>query len=129
MNTLKIGLIAGMLSASSLAFSTDFDFNTITAQGQGCTLPASVSRIPVTLITKNVKWYDDGNSSVTRKYYCHYNVPKKHRHLITPGFLSYGTRCESLDYPTDDGSGYFAEVYLNKSKILVICSVNLPAPY
>jgi hypothetical protein len=123
MNTLKIGLLAGMLSASSLAFSSHIDFDRITAQTQGCTLPESVSRIPITLVTKNVKWYDIDGITKTRKYYCHYNVPKKYRHLITPGFISTSTRCHSLDVEHDDNTDYFAEVWLNKSKALVICTV------
>ena len=125
MNTLKIGLLAGMLTASSLAFSMNppYDLRGITAQAQGCTLPGSVTGIPITLFTKHVDWYKYGYDLTSRKYYCNFKVPRKYRRLIDERLINNGLRCNSLDAPEYANTDYYAEVYINKDKILVICTV------
>jgi hypothetical protein len=123
MNKIQIGLLAGLLTASSLAFSIDrIDFRHTTAQVQGCTLSKGDSNLPVVLFTKHVDWYKYNPGNRSRMYFCHFKVPKKYRHLIEEGVVDHHTPCRSLD-ATDDTAESQSTVYLNKAKIGVRCSV------
>jgi hypothetical protein len=122
MNTLKIGLIAGMLAASSMAFSSKIELDATSAQIKGCSISKSITGLPFTLKTKDVKWYDLDGITKRRSYYCHFKVPKKHRHLIDPGIEINDPRCSSEDAVYGGGNGNFiADVIVNKNKIAVVC--------
>jgi hypothetical protein len=132
MNTLKIGLIAGMLTVSSLAFSSHINFNNNTAQTQGCTMTFGLYGFPtpITLITKNVKWYNDDNGIYKqRRYYCHFKVPKKYRHLMQEEEGHNNTRCESLDAEHDEQTDFQSIIIYNKEKIIMECRVSFQENY
>jgi hypothetical protein len=121
MNKLKIGLLAGMLTASSLAFSHGIGN---TANGYGCTLAGFSNEIDQPFFTRNVRWYDYediDNGQYKRKYVCQFNVPRQFRKSLWNITVKYLTGCESSD--GNEGQTYNAEVFLNRTRLLMECVV------